>query len=173
MAGKITRRTWTGRGPTGRKIKKVAFGFTVTEGGRRIRKYDAGWSREDAEKALAAYQLGVKDVSLGGPSLTFGEAITRYLEAKAKKQSLRDDRHRLDRLKSAFGASTPLSAITASKISEYKVTRLKGHNPAGWRGMPDRAGHAQPRVRGPALSAPHGVQRVGDHPEGAAHPPGA
>jgi integrase len=41
-----------------------------------------------------------------------------------KKVSLRDDRHR-DRLKPAFGAATPLSAITASKISEYKVVRLK------------------------------------------------
>jgi integrase len=122
----ITRRVWFGRGPTGRKVKKVAFGFTVEEGGKRLRKYDAGWSREDAEKALAAYHLGIKPVSgSDGTSLSFGDAITRYLEAKAKKHSLKDDRHRLERLKVALGAATPLSAITASRIAEYKAARLK------------------------------------------------
>jgi integrase len=122
----ITRRVWFGRGPTGRKIKKVAFGFSVMEGRERIRKYDAGWSREDAEKALAAYQLGIKPIAgFDGPSLRFGEAVLRYLDVKAKKHSLRDDRHRLERLKVAFGAATPLASITASRIAEYKVARLK------------------------------------------------
>jgi hypothetical protein len=53
VPGKVTRRTWTGRGPTGRKVKHVAYGFTIKENGKRVRKYDASWSKEDAEKALA------------------------------------------------------------------------------------------------------------------------
>ena len=58
MAGKVTRRTWTSRGPTGRRVKHLTFGYTITEGGKRVRKYDAAWTREDGEKALASTSWG-------------------------------------------------------------------------------------------------------------------
>ena len=37
--------------------------------------------------------------------------------AKARKRSLAEDRRQLEHLKLAFGADTPLSQITAAKVS--------------------------------------------------------
>ena len=56
--------------------------------------------------------------------LTLAQAADRYLAAKAKKRSLAEGKRILEHLKSAFGADTPLAAITASRISDYKAKRL-------------------------------------------------
>lgn len=120
---KVSQRLW--RLP-GQRAKRRAWGFTVQVDGQQTRYYRAEWSREDAEKALAALLLQAeqprKDESAG---LTFDQAIERYLAVKAKKRSLEDDRRILAHLKSAFGADTPLTEITTGRISEYKVQRLK------------------------------------------------
>ena len=52
---KMTKRIWYSKGPTGQRQKRVAWGFT-TQGadGKQVRRSDAGWSRENAEQALAA-----------------------------------------------------------------------------------------------------------------------
>jgi integrase len=129
---RVTRRTWIGRGPTGRKVKHVAYGFTITEGGNRVRKYDARWTREDAEKALAAHQLGVTqkaEVLASAPSMTFGEAVERYLKAKARKKSVANDALYFAQLQASLGETIPLSAITASRISAWKAERLAAVNP--------------------------------------------
>lgn len=78
----------------------------------------------------AAYQLGIKPPSESSSmhdsvSLTFSDAVRRFLDVKATKRSLRDDRGRLARFQQAFGAETPLSSITASRIAGYKADRLK------------------------------------------------
>lgn len=52
----IVQRTWRS-GP--RKVKRAAWGYTAQIDSKQIRKYDAAWSREDAEKALAARLLNV------------------------------------------------------------------------------------------------------------------
>jgi len=57
--------------------------------------------------------------------MTFRQAADRYLAAKAKKLSLETDCLRLARLKAAFGADTPLVEITAGRIAEYKIQRLR------------------------------------------------
>ena len=54
---KITKRTWTSRGPTGHRVRKVAYGYSLVVAGRQERKYDSAWSREDAQRALAARVL--------------------------------------------------------------------------------------------------------------------
>jgi integrase len=86
------------------------------------------WTEEDAEKAMAAALLG-RDVPrpVERPSMTFGQAIEKYLAVKESegKRSIRDDRQNLGRLCAAFSKETPLEAITASLVSDYKVARMK------------------------------------------------
>jgi integrase len=52
------------------------------------------------------------------------QAAERYLATKARKRTLEADRHQLDLLKAEFGGETPLTEITAGRISEYKAKRL-------------------------------------------------
>ena len=52
----VVQRTWRS-GP--RKVKRAAWGYTAQIDGKQIRKYDAAWSREDAEKALATRLLNL------------------------------------------------------------------------------------------------------------------
>src|SRR2546425_6607937 len=78
----VYERTWTATGPTGHKVKRVAYGYSVQvpcrpcphrvkdkrtgeervahpDGVRQVREFNATWTREDAEKARAARLLGV------------------------------------------------------------------------------------------------------------------
>ena len=123
--GRIIRRTWKSRGPLGRTVKRVAWGYSVWVDGLRERRWDSSWAREDAEQALAARVLNVEQRAAkvaGG--LTLAEAGERYLAAKARKRSLRGDRRTLEHFKAAFGADAPLASITAARISAYKAERL-------------------------------------------------
>ena len=54
---KVKKRTWHSRGPTGHKVKRVAYGFTVQVNGKQERHTDAAWTKESAENALAAFLL--------------------------------------------------------------------------------------------------------------------
>src|SRR5262245_34479255 len=93
----LTKRTWYRRGPTGHRVKHVAYGYTLQVNGKQVRKTDARWSKEDAEAALAARQLE-RDVESAAPPiapLTFGDAVERYLAAKSRKKSIADDRRHL------------------------------------------------------------------------------
>src|SRR5437867_3479172 len=121
---KITKRTWYSTSPTGQRQKRVAWGYT-TQGadGRQVKRSNAGWSREDAEKALAERRLGIgpKD---GAASLPFGVAVERYLKAKSRKRSLKNDERSLKLFTEYFGTATPLAQITAARISAWKADRL-------------------------------------------------
>src|SRR5215510_12882833 len=94
--------------------------------GKQVRKYDAAWTPEQAREALAARILERDAPTTAKPAstMTFGQAATRYLALKAKKKSLHHDELLLERLKRAFGTDTPLSAITAAKIAEYREARM-------------------------------------------------
>ena len=94
--------------------------------GRRERVYNGEWSKQAAQDALAARMLE-RDVepAPARPAMTFGEAIARYLEVKAKKRSLKDDQRNLHRLRDALGADRPLVEITAGRIAEYKIQRAR------------------------------------------------
>src|SRR5436853_58691 len=50
----IIKRQWTSRGPTGHRVKRVAYGYSLVVGGKQERRYDMAWSRQDAQEALAA-----------------------------------------------------------------------------------------------------------------------
>ena len=94
--------------------------------GKQKRVYKkAEWTKDDAEQALAAVRLKIEQQPKAKErGLTLARAAERYVEAKARKRSLGDDIRILKHLEEFFGADTPLSEITASRIAEYKGRRL-------------------------------------------------
>jgi integrase len=118
---KVNQRPW--RAP-GRRAKRKAWGYTVQVDGTQKRVYKAGWTRDDAEKALAALLLQVEQPKPKPQGLTLAQAAERYLITKARKRSLGEDKRILEHLKSALGMDTLLTDVTASRISEYKNSRL-------------------------------------------------
>jgi integrase len=137
----VSQRTWRIPGQRGRR---KAWGFTLQvpcqpcphkrktgngpvhpDGVRQEKHYRAEWTREDAEEALAKKLLQIEPVKPKTAGITFGEATERYLAAKTRKRSLRDDTRILGHLVGYFGKETPLADITASRISAYKGHRLK------------------------------------------------
>ena len=162
--GKVTQRFW-GRG-------RSAWGYTYQDpAGRQVREFHEEWTKLDADQAMAARKLGlVSDQPTAvatTPGMTFGQASARYLVMKAKKRSLHHDRLHLERLKRAFGADTPLLAITAARISDYKEARLGStvNRESGPRAYCGR--DAQSGTGGATASDEAGRGGVGGYPEGA------
>jgi len=91
----IIKRTWYSRGPTGHKVRRVAYGYTLQLNGKQERKVDAGWTKEQAQEALAA-----------PAPVTFGAAVARYLAAKSRKRSIADDARHLKAFAAYFGTDT-------------------------------------------------------------------
>jgi integrase len=132
MAHVITR-IWRS-GP--RKAKRIAYGYLLTTNGQTVRRFDARWTPEDAQRALEAAERGEPETPaspvdpsatvarLAPPTLHFAEAVARYAKAKARKRTLRRDLQHLAVLTAAFGGATPLTAITAARISAWKADRL-------------------------------------------------
>ena len=118
---KVNQRLW--RIP-GHRARRKAWGYTAQVGGRQVKHYRADWTKDDADKALAALLLQVEQPREKASGLTLAQAAERYLATKARKRSLKEDRRILDHLKRALGADALLSNITASRISEYKTQRL-------------------------------------------------
>jgi hypothetical protein len=118
----VRQRTWT---VPGQRTKRRAWGFTVVVNGKRRRYQAAEWTKEDAEAELAKVQLQLEPTPAApAGGITLKEAAERYLAAKSRKRSIAEDKRQLEQLKLAFGTDTPLSQITAAKVSEYKSARL-------------------------------------------------
>ena len=49
----VQKRTWLSRGPTGHKVRKVAYGYTLQVHGKQEWCFRAEWTREDAQAELA------------------------------------------------------------------------------------------------------------------------
>jgi hypothetical protein len=95
--------------------------------GRQVRSFREDWTKEDAEKALAAALLEQKTPKPGErPTLTFGDAVTRYLQAKSRKKSLKDDERHLAVFKTAFGAGTALTVRVISLIEGAVIEEREG-----------------------------------------------
>src|SRR5206468_136741 len=111
-----------------RKIPRVAYGYTFQgKDGKQVRVSDAAWSREDAEKALAARLLKTDSPAEAVFSaVTFKAMTERYLKEKevGRKRTLWYDRLIIAKLVAHFGAETPLTEITAPRIAEYRLMRL-------------------------------------------------
>src|SRR5262245_15897688 len=95
----------------GQRAKRVAWGFTVTVGGKRVRQYRSEWTKDDAERELAKVKLGLQEKQSKSEQsgITFGQVIEMYLAAKTRKRTVAEDRRQLEHLKLACGAEIPLS----------------------------------------------------------------
>ena len=132
---KVRQRAW--RIP-GQRTKRKAWGFvTVAKGEHRrtcsgapcsgckqVRIFRTEWTEDDASQALAAHLLKIEPAKPSACSMTFGQAVERYVATKARKRTVAEDKRILAHLRTELGADTPLSAITANRISEYKAKRL-------------------------------------------------
>src|SRR5882672_1318407 len=93
---KIIKRTWMSQGPTGRKVRHVAYGYTLMlPDGTRERKASSEWATEDdALRALVARQ---EEVAAGRiaprPERTLTELAGEYCNYKTdrRKRSTLDD----------------------------------------------------------------------------------
>ena len=81
---KIIRHEWTSKGPVGKRVRHVAFGYTLAIHGQRERKVSSAWTcEEDALKALSARQQQIR----GGQTdrsvdVTFGHARSGISNSK-------------------------------------------------------------------------------------------
>src|SRR5262245_36475505 len=117
---KLNQRPWK---VPGQRASRRAWGFTVQLDGKQKRVYKSEWTKEDAEKALAAFLMKVEQPK-PARGMTLTEAAERYLSAKSRKRTVKKDERILTHLKSVFGAGTALENLTASQISAYKARRL-------------------------------------------------
>ncbi len=120
--GRVRRRIWTKRGPTGHQVRMVSWGFTVQVNRKQQKRFSAEWTKEAAQEALAKFLLD-KDQPKAKP-ITFADAAKRYEQAKARKRSLHEDKKTLKRLLAHFGRETKLDKLTADVISQYRDQRF-------------------------------------------------
>jgi integrase len=121
----IFMRTWTSRGPTGRRLRHSMYGYDTMIDGKRERRASAAWQTEAA--AMEALTERLKAVAAGQvqrpADLIFGALVEAYLAYKAdqKKRSLREDRRILTkRLVPAFGATRPVRQVNETLIAQYE-----------------------------------------------------
>lgn len=125
---RLIKRTWTSRGPTGHKVKRVAWGYTVQVDGKQVRRVNSEWAtRDDAEKALAAHQLGLEQEQAEAiKPKTLAEVGQEYIDFKRAKgkRTVTEDQAKLTRFKIYFGSETPIIEITAQRIASYERQRV-------------------------------------------------
>ena len=126
---KIMRREWTGKGPLGKRVRHVAFGYTLMVNGKRERKFSSEWTSEElALKALSERQQQVRAGQTDRPAdATLGQAVERYLKFKQDhgKRSLANDRHIFEKqLLPAFGSGLPIRQLSAERIAIYEEQRI-------------------------------------------------
>ena len=127
---KILRRVWTSKGPLGKRLRHVAFGYTISINSKRERKFSSGWTtKEEALEALSARQKQIRDGQTNRPvDVTLGHAVKRYLKFKADhgKRSLHNDRHIFEKqLLPAFGDGLPIRQLTSAMIAAYEERRIQ------------------------------------------------
>src|SRR5262245_19440763 len=124
----IIKRVWRS-GP--RKVKRVAWGYTVQVQGRRVRSFNSAWSEADAHAPLAAavLQRAAPPAPATPAVRTLGQVAEEYLDFKRAKgkRSLADDALALTRrILPWFGEATPAAEITALRIAQYDRERSAG-----------------------------------------------
>jgi integrase len=124
---KIITRVWTSRGPTGKKIRHVSYGYDVRIDGRRERTESTGWTTEaQAHEALGNRLKDAEHGKVSKPAdATLSALAEAYLQYKTEKhkRSLREDRRILTRLLPAFGAELPARRLTEQLIAQYERRR--------------------------------------------------
>lgn len=127
---KIIRREWKSTGPLGKRVRHVAFGYTIAVNGKRERRSSSDWTTEEAAlKALAERQQQIRGGQTDRPvDVTLGHIAERYLKFKSDhgKRSLHQDRWILEKqLLPFFGAGLPIRQLSAEKIAAYEELRIQ------------------------------------------------
>jgi hypothetical protein len=78
---KITKRTWTSQGPTGKRVRHTAYGYTFRMNGKRHKRFSSEWQTDTA--ALAEMLVHQEKIRAGQitPTLdkTLAAAVEEYL----------------------------------------------------------------------------------------------
>jgi integrase len=126
---KIIRREWTSTGPLGKRVRHVAFGYTLTVNGNRERKVSSDWHTDT--DALAALYHRMQAIESGDsthrPEISLDALTVRYLQYKTDqgKRSVKDDTRILrHRLLPYFGPTRPLHHLTEERIAQYEADRI-------------------------------------------------
>ncbi len=129
----VQKRTWLSRGPTGHKVRKVAWGYTLQVNGKQERRFSAEWDREAAQDALDARRLERDTPPAPVAPRTFAEVAQEYLDFKRGKgkRSIREDEKILKKLQARLGAETPLPEISAQRIAQYDRARVSEKSKLG------------------------------------------
>jgi hypothetical protein len=113
----------------GKRVKHVAFGYTITVNGKRERKISSDWRTET--DALAALNHRMQAIQSGDiaqrPEISLDALTTRYLKYKTDqgKRSVKDDTRILHhRLLPYFGPTLPLRHLTEERIAQYEADRI-------------------------------------------------
>jgi integrase len=124
----IFTRTWTSRGPTGRRVWHAMYGYDAKIEGKRERRCSAAWQTEAA--AMEALTERLKAATAGQVELpadtTLGSLVEQYLVYKTdrKKRSLREDRRiPQTRILPAFGVDRPARQLSETLIAQYEKRR--------------------------------------------------
>jgi integrase len=119
----VVKRTWKS-GPRG--VRRTSWGYTAMIDGRQVRKYDATWSKEDAQNALAARLLEVEAPPPAPTPKTLAEVGQEYIDFKRAKgkRTIGEDQAKLARFMGVFGADTPITDVTAQRIATYERQRV-------------------------------------------------
>jgi integrase len=136
----VKKRIWYSRGPTGHKVRKVSWGYTLQVDDKQERIFRAEWTQDDAEQALAQRLLEKDKPKAEAPAApkTLAEVAQEYLDYKRGKgkRSIRQDEQILGKLKARLGADAPLSEITAQRIAQYDRQRVTETSKLGRLVMP-------------------------------------
>lgn len=121
----VIRRVWMGPGPTGRKVRKASFGYSIVINGKQERRWDREWSKDDARNALAARILERDAPQPKAVPKTLGEVVQEYLALKRAKgkRTVAEDGVKLGRFEAFFGTATPITEVTAQRIAQYDRER--------------------------------------------------
>src|SRR6516225_2382477 len=122
LMAEVSQRSWK---LPGQRSKRLAWGFTVTVTGKRVRQYRSEWTKQEAEEALAKARLGLEQETRESHAvITLGQAVESYLASKVRKKSIKDDERHLNTSLLAFGSNLPLADVTSARISAWKSDRL-------------------------------------------------
>jgi hypothetical protein len=163
----VIQRTWRS-GP--RKVKRTAWGYTVQVNGKQERRFDAAWSKEDAQTELTARLKQIADGVERLRECTLAELAKEYFERKKHegKRSVSDDKRMLDtRMLPALGPGLKVRQLHETAIAQYANRRLGevGHTRSGTSWLccgtcsvwPGRWGIATGCLRSSSRSGPRGV----------------
>jgi len=126
---RITTHQWTTKNTLGKRIKRIAYGYTMMVNGKREHKWCGDWtSKEDVINAVHERQQQVQAGHFERPAnVTLAQAVERYLQFKADhgKRSVANDRHIFDKqLLPMFGSGLLIKQLSAEKIAMYEERRI-------------------------------------------------